>query len=124
MEGHCFWIRTDLYHQIVANGVHKRGGWRKHSVTIDVPTGIKATKEVRRERAREASSARRQGVEYDPHARLQFTSEAEWYEHVNSTHLEPFAWKYGDGPFAGQPGESTYAVTRSLFPADGGNGAS
>ncbi|KAL1657531.1 hypothetical protein GGF50DRAFT_93231, partial [Schizophyllum commune] len=55
------------------DGVHKRGGWRKHPVTINVPTGIKATKEVRRERAREASSARRQGEEYDPHARLQFT---------------------------------------------------
>lgn len=39
--------------------------------------------------------------------RLRFTSEADWYEHVNTEHLEPLAWKYGDGPFAGQPSRLT-----------------
>ncbi|KAI4293812.1 hypothetical protein K525DRAFT_274859 [Schizophyllum commune Loenen D] len=55
------------------DGGRGHGGWRRQPVTIDVPTGVKATKEVLRERAREAGNARRQGEDYDAHARLRYT---------------------------------------------------
>lgn len=30
---------------------------------------------------------------------------ADWMEHVDKRHIEDYAWKYGDGPFAGRQGQ-------------------
>lgn len=38
------------------------------------------------------------------HHHLDFGSEALWDVHMNKTHLEAFAWDYGDGPSAGPSG--------------------